>query len=525
MSSLLFLSLLYVSFVIKRKGCLYLENVQSIFWKSVIMLSGLFSAFAGIDRGESIYGLLRLITYLIAGLAIQQMEEKHKRFILQTIPVMGIIFSVCSLFHGFKIFQYWISLPSGRLAGPFEYPNTMALFLLIGLIFTEHFWKRRKYVVQLLLIAGVFATGSRTVFIVLCGYLLYCFMKSGGKNKALIIFMATAGSIICFTMVFGQALSGLGRFINIDINASTFQGRLLYWEDAVKMLLKHPFGLGYMGYFYLQQAEQTGVYSVRFVHNEWLQCLLDYGILAGFGVAMYIAGQFKIKKMGNMERELLSMIGICSFFDFHLQFTSIVLIILLLFPKGDVICSGRWLLKWKSVFSLGVVLSAWLVIANTVAQQFAYYEDYKNAAKWNPLRAQYKQELLLQSEDLKSAADFADELLEGNQYLYAAYLIKSNKAAQEGRVDIFIENRKQVLKLRKYKMNEYEDYFQILLSWYSKACAENNDEVMNQCKKAMKEIPEIIMEVKRQTSVRAYRIRQKPELNFNKEYEKIIQAL
>ena len=48
---------------------------------------------------------------------------------------------------------------------------------------------------------------------------------------------------------------------------------------------------------------------------------------------------------------------------------------------------------------------------------------------------------------------------------------------------------------------------------------------MNQCKTAMKEIPEIIISVKKQTSVRAFRIQQKPELNFNKEYEKIISSL
>ena len=123
---------------------------------------------------------------------------------------------------------------------------------------------------------------------------------------------------------------------------------------------------------------------------------------------------------------------------------------------------------------------------------------------------------------MRSAAEYADKLLRDNQYLYTAYLIKSNAAAQEGRVDLFIENRRQVLKLRKYKVKEYEDYFQILLSWYIKSYTEKNDEVMIQCKRAMKEIPKMIMTVKKQTSVRAYRIQQKPDLNFNKEYEKII---
>lgn len=185
-------------------------------------------------------------------------------------------------------------------------------------------------------------------------------------------------------------------------------------------------------------------------------------------------------------------------------------------------CTGRQLLKWRWIIVLGTVAATGLFVADTMAQYFAAQGNYQYAIKCNPLSAQYKQEYLLQSEDLRSAAEYADKLLRDNQYLYTAYLIKSNAAAQEGRVDLFIENRRQVLKLRKYKVKEYEDYFQILLSWYIKSYTEKNDEVMIQCKRAMKEIPKMIMTVKKQTSVRAYRIQQKPDLNFNKEYEKII---
>lgn len=523
---LLFLSLAYISFHATRKKCLLIEEKQSIFWKIIILLGGALTVFSGIDRGESIYGFLRLFTYLTVGLAACQIKECEKHFILSTLPFLGIAFSVLSMFRGCFLFKNWILLSTGRLAGPFEYPNTMALFLLICIVIIEHFWNRGKRIMQIFLTVSLLATGSRAVFLVLCGYLLYCFIRYKGRNKGVIIvFAIIVGLSICITKIYDQELGGLSRFMKITTDTSTFQGRLLYWEDALRMMAKHPFGLGYMGYFYLQQAEQTGVYSVRFVHNEWIQWLLDYGILAGIGLIMYFIRQFKLGKFENIEKEALCVMTVCSFFDFHMQFTGIVVIALLLCSKGDVIYSGERIKKWKYISFLGVIASVGLLAADIGAHNFACQENYKQAVKWNPLSAQYKQKLLLQSKDLESAVVYADKLLKGNSYLYAAYLIKSNAAVQDGQINMFIENRKQVLRLRKYEMDEYEDYFQILLSLYLNACAENNGEVAEQCKEAMKEIPELLTAVKKQTSVRAYRIRQKPKLMFNKEYEKILNTL
>ena len=186
MSFVLFVSLMYISFVIKRRQYLIIEDTQGKFYKIIILISGFISVLVGIDKGESIYGFLRLCVYLIVGIAVQQIREKDRRRILLSIPVLGIVLSICSLFHNSVIFQHWIALPTGRLAGPFEYPNTMALFLLLGVIIVEHLEKCGKYIVQLLLIVGVIATGSRTIFVVLCIFLLYRYVQCRGRNKTFI---------------------------------------------------------------------------------------------------------------------------------------------------------------------------------------------------------------------------------------------------------------------------------------------------------------------------------------------------
>ena len=281
----------------------------------------------------------------------------------------------------------------------------------------------------------------------------------------------------------------------LGINASTLQGRLLYWEDAIKMLAKRPAGLGYMGYFYFQQAEQTGVYSVRFVHNEWIQWVLDYGIFAGIGLVMYLYCQCKWKNIPVPDKELMCVIAIYSFFDFHLQFFSIIFIALLLIPKGNIVWRCDWKHKKQRKWKYGLLcvtgLSLYLCTSIGIAEYYAKMGDYNQAARWNPFSAQYKQELLLQSENLEAADIYADSLLEENKYLYVAYLMKSNAAAQNGQLDNFIENRREVLRLRKYKVKEYEEYFEILFNWYLNTYENEQVKEREKCLAAMKEIPEI----------------------------------
>lgn len=504
-----------------------MEKKQSVFWEGMILLGGVLSVFVGIDRGESIYGLIRLFSFLAVRTAVQQIEDSDRYFLLKTIPLLGLFLMTGCLFHDFPLFHGWVSA-SGRINGSFQYANTMALFLLIGIISAEHLWGKGKRIVQLVLTAGILGTGSRTAFVLLCCYLIYAFFRYKGKNKhVLLIFLSITGLIWIITALGGN-LHSISRFLRLSFHASTLQGRLLYWEDAIRMLSKRPLGMGYMGYFYLQQAEQTGVYSVRFVHNEWIQWILDYGILAGIGLVMYLAGQCEPKRMPILNRELLILVAVYSFFDFHLQFFVIVFIVVLLIPGGNEIrrYGRREKRKCEKIGLLaGMGISLALCVSNMLGEYYADLENYRMAVKWNPISAQYKQELLLQSQDLESAAAYADKLLEENRYLYVAYLIKSNASAQNRQLDTFIENRKRVLRLRKYNVKEYEDYFEILFGWYAEAYQEKNTEEMRVCLEAMKEIQELMAEVKKGISLRAYCIQEKPNLFFKKEYTELIERL
>ena len=87
---------------------------------------------------------------------------------------------------------------------------------------------------------------------------------------------------------------------------------------------------------------------------------------------------------------------------------------------------------WRRGLPIVTGLLFCLCVTVGIAEYYANREDYRQAVKWNPFSAQYKQEYLLQSEDLDTANIYADKLLRENQYLYAAYMIKSNAAAKNG---------------------------------------------------------------------------------------------
>lgn len=521
-------SLIIIDAVSKKGILLMTADRKSLAGEALVLIGGVISVFAGIDRGESIFGVLRLMSVMVIGLALQQLEEEEKVCLLRTVPVAGLFSLVGCFFHDLSFFDDWVSA-LGRVNGFFGYANTMALFLILGIVIEEHYGGRERRLLQLALVFGLFATGSRTAFLIFCGYLVYNVIRDRKKGQYIMIaFLGMAGVIGLISLAGGNT-SAVGRFMKIGLNASTLQGRFLYWEDAVRMLIKRPAGLGYMGYFYFQQAHQTGVYSVRFVHNEWFQWGLDYGMLADVGLMIYLYCRCRRSSMTDPDKEMLGIVAIYSFFDFHLQFFAIVVIVLMLLPKGRAeICFNESAKKrrgWECGMWLSAVFAVCLCFSMVAADHYAGLGDYEQAVRWNPLSAEYKQENLLRSKDLKSAEAYADSLLEGNRYLYAAYMMKSNAAAQDGRLNDFVVNRRKVLSLRQYKLEEYEDYLEILFSWYKRAYDERNWSEMAVCRSEICDVPNVIAGVRQKTGLRAYRIREKPNLSLDRKYTEMIREI
>ena len=112
----------------------------------------------------------------------------------------------------------------------------------------------------------------------------------------------------------------LERFTNISFGASTFLGRILYVQDALPLILKHPFGLGYYGYYFIQQSVQTGVYTVVNAHNELIQILLDAGVIPAVFMGAAVLRSVFTKRTQSRNRIVLSIMILHSLFDYDFQF-------------------------------------------------------------------------------------------------------------------------------------------------------------------------------------------------------------
>lgn len=133
-----------------------------------------------------------------------------------------------------------------------------------------------------LIIIGVFLTGKRlysAVAVVLPLVVYYLTRKNIGKQfVALIIVGVLVGSLFYYiqTNAFSLLDSPIFRrlaetYINATEGISISSGRDELWSNAIELFRKNPiFGVGPYEF-----AKLNGTY----VHNNYLQCLVDYGIL------------------------------------------------------------------------------------------------------------------------------------------------------------------------------------------------------------------------------------------------------
>ena len=98
-------------------------------------------------------------------------------------------------------------------------------------------------------------------------FLWLCLTRKRLRIPLMLLLAACVAAALLFVAITGNQ-DTIGRFLTISLESSTLMGRLLYYRDVLPVILKHPFGLGYMGYYYAQGGFQTGVYATKFVHNE-----------------------------------------------------------------------------------------------------------------------------------------------------------------------------------------------------------------------------------------------------------------
>ncbi|MBO4432061.1 MAG: O-antigen ligase family protein, partial [Clostridia bacterium] len=383
--------------IIKLKDFSLNINATSVLATVLVFMYGI-SVFWAADKGMAFVGFLKFLPVLLFCLSLF-VESGAEAFIKRYLPVfIAALVVVCASLMQIPALKDYFSV-AGRFSGSFQYPNTFALVALIAelLVFSSSFKRPVKIILALILLFGLIYTGSRTVFILaIIANVCMIFSQIKFSKKAAYLSLAVFFAAVAVSLILAfVGVYPFDRILTIKFTESTFVGRLLYFKDAAPVILKHPFGLGYLGYFYTQTTFQTGIYSVKYIHNDILQIALDIGwIPAALFVFAVIKSIFS-KGVPFENRVILSVIFLHSLFDFDLQFVA-VFMLTFVFMKRD---SGKTVKTDKAAPLFVITLLSLLSLYFSVALGLYSFGKNEAADDMYPYNTDNKIKMLMISEE------------------------------------------------------------------------------------------------------------------------------
>lgn len=505
---------LFVS-ILKSRYLSLKINLFSISVFSICIMYAISSLWA-IDSGMAVIGFFKFLPLMLYMISLWQSERKTEfqnilPFVSSTMVVVSIIaMYIPMISNSFSV--------AGRLSGFFQYPNAFALFLLVCelLLLNKKHFKIVDYLCFLVLIIGILYTGSRTVFVIAILsnlVLLIERFKVLKFNKAFLIIFLILLSSIGVLFLFKRDI--LTRYLSISFLESTFVGRILYCWDALPTILRHPFGIGYLGYSYIQTEIQTGLYTVRYVHNDFLQLFLDVGWIPALIFIVAIISAFFKKSITFHNKVIIGVICLHSFFDFDLQFIALFLILLILLNTNE----GKTFYIKRSICSIAVTVVAIFILNIYMGTHLFLSAFNKNfaAEKLYPFNTENKIAILSMTTDIEIANKFADEILAYNEVSYIPYTIKAKYCYSKGEIIEFINYKRLIFTKNPFNYDEYEDYCRLLIALISKFNEIGDYESADFCKNELIEIKDQLEQNKNLLSDLGKKINDQPNTKLSDE--------
>lgn len=514
----------------KRKQPFFL-NADS---GAILAIAGctLLTCFYGVDRGMSFIGFLRILGVVFFLCIVMELTEKEKKELLHLVPAAAAVMTAAGWAARLWKPVYDFFYVADRLGGFFQYPNVYALFCLLGMILLVRQQEAGKKRWQhwgelLLLLSGILLSGSRTVFFLM----LFAMAVLAAKNKRLRLpFVLTVAGIVAAGLLYGAVtgnMQNISRFLTTSLSASTLLGRVLYAKDGLRLLASHPFGLGYLGYSYMEPEIQTAFYSVRFIHNDFLQLALDAGILPGaLFLLMFIRNVFN-RRLPWENRLLLAVMGLHFLMDFDLEFVSIWYLFLLLpdFRYGKEKTAALKSCRLGVGAAVGLLTAAALYTGGAMVPR--YLGNPELSLSLLPFYTESGRDVLKKEKDPEKGQSLAERIKKQNPYVPEAYDILAVKALQEGNYREMTDNKKKSLSLQRYHAEAYERYLALIsqgLAAESRASAPDMEKIDLLLDAAL-EIPALLSETEKNTDPLAWKTRDVPKLALSSEAQKYLSQL
>lgn len=478
------------------------------------------------DKGMAAFAVVRYLPVGLYLLVWMQYSPEEKKIAMGLVPWCGAAMTLvtCALLP-IPEMQPHITV-NGRLSGFFQYPNTFAAFLLAGLILsqTREIRQRADLLADAVLILGIVLSGSRTVFVLLMAALIGILWIRRSR-KLLLSLGISLGAGLLLALLASQLglLRNADRFTAISTSSGSFLVRLLYFKDALPVILKNPFGLGYLGYRAMEGTFQTGRYGVTFIHNGLLQMLLDVGWAPALLMAAVFLRAMLSKKTEPGKRLLLViLLGHCMM-DFDLQFFSfwVVLLSAVDFESGSV----YYLKKQKSlgIAACAVVLAVctWLGTGDLLHS----LGKTEACLRVTPFHTDALTSALQRTADPEALDALADRILKNNKTHSLAYSAKANAAFARGQVVDMMTYKEQAILCARYSTEDYADYFEKLYAIYLRYQEMGDSTSAGYCLQKLQTIPEMMAQVSGGTDSLAHLTGEDQVLQLPDTYLTILQML
>ncbi len=516
---------LFCAIASSGKKLRFYVNADSILFCLWILSYGTVSFYA-IDRGMAFLGFLKMLSVLFFAGLVMQMEEGQRQFLRKLIPLSGCLMVVLGLAGHIIPPLYVFFFRSGRLGGFFQYANVFALFCLLGIIIGAEEENHYRYYVQTgLLVLGIGLSGSRTVFLLSVAV----FVLLGAKEKRRRLPFLAAAALLTGGMGIYVILSGdvenVGRIYSSFVSSSALR-RILYLKDGLRLAAGHPFGLGYLGYYFIQSSVQTGVYSARFVHSDLLQAALDVGILPCLFLTAVFVRSILSKRQSFYEKLLIGALGLHCTVDFDLEFTVILFVLALFldFRHGKEVCVSK---KSSRILcgTCSLCIGAAMLYCGISMAFYTLMKDPGTAIRMLPIYSEAQIAVLQNEEDMAAARELAEVLAERDPYIPAAHDILALAAYEEGDYLTMAREKEKSVDLQKYNRKAYNRYVMLLSRGIEEAYAQGDSETLWELFIHVSKVPEKIEKVQKGTDPLAYRIRKRPKLKLRKDVEEYIDSI
>jgi len=513
------LSLLFYK-VCKNKKLILTKDIKFILiliWS----VSYLITTFYSVDTELAFLGFLKFFTVPIFILLIMQYEysEDKRNKCFEAIGKIGavmVIICLLAILINKDLFFY-----QNRLGGFFDYANSFAMFLLVGLIsigFKKDF-KLIDYFIMSLLVIGIILTNSRSLLIItVVSYIsILIFSKTSKKVKILnsVILLIVGISVVFIAGLFGVN----NRIATTSGNSSEWLLRILYYKDALRLISQNIFGYGHMAWWYMQEGFQTGVYDAQYVHNGLLQVAIDAGIIPALLIVVIFIKAFFEKNRNVRDKILMVVILGHAFIDFDMEFLAILLPLFMT-------------LRFDKKFSIKEIVlakvGAGILIA--VYSFFGLVTFLGNAGLYDKANSifaySFNLDKQLQNEvNSENVVLVAQNLYDKNKYFINAAKVLSQKEQAENNYEKAHEYELWIVKNKKYTMRNYIEYVSFLEEAIKYYYSIDDIKEVKKYIGRLNEVEVMVNTVKETSDELAYKIQHKPRLDIPEEVTKYIEAM